>query len=633
MAGTTLGTAYVQIVPSAQGIKGSITNAIGGEAEAAGTSAGGKIASFAKKALAGAAIGATVVKALKTSLGEGAKLQQSYIGGMDTLYGDAAESGRQYAREAAQAGISMNDYAENAVSFGAALKSAFGGDSKKAMKSANTALMDMADNSAKMGTPIEQIQTAYQGFAKGQYQLLDNLKLGYGGTKTEMQRLLKDAQKITGVKYDINNLGDVYEAIHVVQGELGLTGTAAKEAKTTLSGSFGAMKAAAQNLAGSLALGENVKPALDTFMTTFDTFFSKNLIPMIKTVIKGIPTIVATLVKEGIPSLLDKISTFIKTLADGLKAKADTLTSDKVKNWAVTTIPKLLKSAGDLIGKFASGLIQNLPKIVTSIGKIALAIITGLGSAIWPKITEAANGIKDKFLAPIRALRDKAKEIFDALKTAIKEKVDALKESVKEKIDSMKESVKTKIDAMKESVKTKIDSMKESVKEKIDAMKESVKTKIDALKTAVKEKFDAIKEKIVGPIETAKEKVKDVVDKIKSIIGGVKLQLPKFKLPHLSVSAGEAPFGIGGKGKLPSFSVEWYAKGGVFDSPSLIGVGEKGPEAVVPLDKLWKHLDNAKSGDVTINVYASEGMNVNDLASEVERRLVNSVKRKQYAWG
>jgi len=171
MAGTTLGTAYVQIVPSAQGIKGSISEALGGEAESAGTGVGTKIGSFAKKALKAAAIGAVI----KTSLDEGAKLQQSYFGGLDTLYGEAAEAARGYAREAAAAGISMNDYSEQAVSFGAALKNAFGGDVTKAAKAANTAIMDMADNSAKMGTDIESVQMAYQGFAKQNYTMLDNL--------------------------------------------------------------------------------------------------------------------------------------------------------------------------------------------------------------------------------------------------------------------------------------------------------------------------------------------------------------------------------------------------------------------------------------------------------------------------
>lgn len=176
--GTTLGTAYVQIVPSAQGIKGSMTKMLSGEGEAAGTAVGGKIGAFAKKALVAAGIGAALVKVVKGAMSEGAKLQQSYLGGLDTLYGEAADAARKYAREAAGAGISMNDYSEQAVSFGAALKNAYGGDTYKAMEAANTAILDMADNSAKMGTDITSVQMAYQGFAKQNYTMLDNLKLG-----------------------------------------------------------------------------------------------------------------------------------------------------------------------------------------------------------------------------------------------------------------------------------------------------------------------------------------------------------------------------------------------------------------------------------------------------------------------
>lgn len=171
MAGTTLGTAYVQIVPSAQGISGSISNLLGGEGESAGMSLGAKIGAFAKKALIAAGIGTALVKVTKTALSEGGKLEQSYLGGLDTLYGEAANSARAYAREAAAAGISMNTYSEQAVSFGAALKNAYGGDTYKAMEAANTAILDMADNSAKMGTDIESVQMAYQGFAKQNYTI------------------------------------------------------------------------------------------------------------------------------------------------------------------------------------------------------------------------------------------------------------------------------------------------------------------------------------------------------------------------------------------------------------------------------------------------------------------------------
>lgn len=171
----TLGTAYVQIVPSAQGISGSIQNVLDPEAQAAGLSAGGKIGAFVKKALVAAGVGAAFVKVVKGAMAEGGKLQQSYFGGLDTIYREAADSARAYAKEAAKAGISMNEYSEQAVSFGAALRQAYGGDTKKAVEAANMAILDMADNQAKMGTDIQSIQNAYQGFAKQNYTMLNCL--------------------------------------------------------------------------------------------------------------------------------------------------------------------------------------------------------------------------------------------------------------------------------------------------------------------------------------------------------------------------------------------------------------------------------------------------------------------------
>lgn len=536
--GTNLGTAYIQIVPSADGIRGSITNVLGGEAESAGGSLGSKIGSFAKKALVAAGIGTAVVKGFKAAISEGAKLQQSYIGGLDTLYGEAADAARAHAREASAMGISMNDYAEQAVSFGAALRSAYGGDTLKAANAADTAIKDMADNAAKMGTPLESIQTAYQGFAKQNYTMLDNLKLGYGGTKSEMERLLKDAEKISGVKYDLNNLGDVYDAIHVIQGDLGLTGVAAQEASETFSGSFGAMKAAAQNLFGSLALGENIQPALSTLITSINNFAFNNLIPLIGTIIKGLPTVIAGFVRDGIPLLMSHISNFVQSAATKLESLANNITGPKVKAWAVATIPKLLKAAGDLLGKFATGLVTNIPKIIKAVGRIGLEIIKGLGSAIWPKITAAANGIKEKFLAPINSL---------------------------------------------------------------------------------------------------KEKIKSVIDKIKGFFS-FKISKPHIPLPHFSISPAGWKIGDLLKGSLPKLGISWYAKGGIATSP-VIGVGEAGPEAILPLDPFWRKMDQMieatrhGSGAVTVNVYASPGMDVNQLASAVEQRLIKAQKQRRQAWG
>lgn len=209
---TELAKAYVQIVPSAKGIKNSISKELGGEANSAGASAGSKIVSGIKKAIAIAAIG----KAIASTITEGAELEQS-IGGIETLFKESAGKVKEYAANAYRtAGMSANEYMQLTTSFSASLLQSLAGDTQKAADVSNMAMTDMSDNANKMGTNMEDIKNAYQGFAKQNYTMLDNLKLGYGGTKTEMERLLADAQKISGVKYDINNLSDVYNAIHVI---------------------------------------------------------------------------------------------------------------------------------------------------------------------------------------------------------------------------------------------------------------------------------------------------------------------------------------------------------------------------------------------------------------------------------
>lgn len=425
MPGANLGTAYVQIVPTAKGISGSVSKLMAPEAKAAGIETGTTINKFAAKALLAGAVGAALIKVIKGALDEGGKLQQSYFGGLDTIYGEAAEGARQYAREAAKAGISMNEYSEQAVSFGAALRQAFGGDTQKAAEAANTAILDMADNAAKMGTSMESIQNAYQGFAKQNYTMLDNLKLGYGGTKKEMERLLADAEQLTGVKYDISNLGDVYSAIHAIQEELGIAGVAAAEADGTFTGSLNSMKAAAKNFLGSLAIGEDVKESLRIMLVSASTFVFKNLVPMIATVLKALPGAILSAISTGVPILLNGIMKIVSDIVSSLSSKAQSMSGEQIAKWVTTSLPKIIAAGAKVIGQFAASLIINIPKIVAALGKIGGIIIQGLGSALWGKVKSAAAGIRDRFLEPINNLKDKVKAIIEKIKGFFKVKISA----------------------------------------------------------------------------------------------------------------------------------------------------------------------------------------------------------------
>ena len=300
---TELGKAYVQIIPSARGITGMIQKEMGGEVASAGVSSGKSLGSNLIGALKGAIAAAGIGKAIGAALSEGAALQQS-LGGIDTLFKASAEKVKGFANEAYKTtGLSANAYMENVTGFSASLLQSLGGDTDKAADIANMAMIDMSDNANKMGTSMESIQTAYQGFAKQNYTMLDNLKLGYGGTKQEMQRLLADAEKLTGVKYDINNLSDVYQAIHAIQENLDITGTTAKEAASTFTGSFNAMKAAAQNVLGKLALGENILPSLQALAETTSTFLFNNFFPMIGNIMSGLGLVLT----EGLSSLASQL--------------------------------------------------------------------------------------------------------------------------------------------------------------------------------------------------------------------------------------------------------------------------------------------------------------------------------------
>lgn len=302
MAGS-IAKAYVQVIPSAQGIKGKLAGMLGGEASAAGDSAGGSFASSLLSKAKGLIVAGGIGKILGESLTAGGALQQS-LGGVETLFKDSAATVIANAENAYKtAGMSANQYMEAVTGFSASLLQGLSGDTAKAASVADMAMTDMSDNANKMGTSMEAIQTAYQGFAKQNYTMLDNLKLGYGGTKTEMERLLADAEKISGVKYDISNLSDVYSAIHVIQGELGITGTTAKEAATTLSGSAASMKAAFSDVLANLSLGRDIGPSLTALGETVHTFLVGNLLPMVGNILASLPEVLSSAFSMAIRSM------------------------------------------------------------------------------------------------------------------------------------------------------------------------------------------------------------------------------------------------------------------------------------------------------------------------------------------
>jgi hypothetical protein len=304
---------------------------------------------------------AATVALTKMSVDAYAEFEQM-VGGVETLFKSSAGKVLKYANEAYKTtGMSANEYMKNVTSFSASLLQSVGGDTEKAAEIANDALISMSDNANKFGTDQESVLNAFQGFAKGQYMLLDNLKLGYGGTKTEMQRLLKDAQAITGVKYNIDNLADVYTAIGVIQEKLGVAGTTAKEAATTISGSAAMMKASWQNVLTAISGGGDMDAAIENFTDSLATYF-ENIIPVVEKALEGIGELiskvapkliekVAAALIEAIPQLLNAIYQMIvglvKGIIDGIKALFSG-TSKEVAKEEIKAIDEATKSQNKL---------------------------------------------------------------------------------------------------------------------------------------------------------------------------------------------------------------------------------------------------------------------------------------------
>lgn len=421
--GIELGKAYVQIVPSAQGIKSALTEMFDEETDGLGEQTGQSIGQKLVGTLKNVIVAAGIGKIISDSINMGGALQQS-LGGVETLFKDSADTVKEYAAQAYRTvGLSANNYMEQTTSFAASLLSSVSQDTDAAAQLANMAMVDMADNANKMGTDMQDIQNAYQGFAKQNYTMLDNLKLGYGGTQAEMQRLLNDATKISGVKYDLGNLADMYSAIHIIQQEMDITGTTAKEAATTLTGSFAAMKAAAENVMGNWSTGADLTEPLQALADTAQTFLVDNLLPMIGNVLAGIPEIVYSLVPEllqtgtellsslaqgfteGIPEFfstaLPQLLAFTDQLRDNAASFVDAGLNliTQLLNGLIAGLPDLIAYVPDIIINICGIINDNMPKILGEGVAIIVQLVVGIVKAMpdllanWKKILQAVLSV------------------------------------------------------------------------------------------------------------------------------------------------------------------------------------------------------------------------------------------------
>lgn len=431
--GTDLGKAYVQIVPSAQGIKASIQEVMGKPLEEQADESGSTFGSMLISKIKGAITIAGIGKFLSASLTEGGALQQS-IGGIETLFGNSANVIKKAAQTAFKdAGVSANTYMEQTTSFAASLVSSCGGNTAKAAEIAKRAMVDMSDNANKMGTDLQDIQNAYQGFAKQNYTMLDNLKLGYGGTKTEMARLIKDASTYKDSQEKLNvsvkdgdmSFSNIANAISVVQDHMKISGTTAEEASTTLTGSFGMVKASVQDFLGALSTGDGVWRTFKNTISSLGTFIGGNPLPMIGNIGSSIVSILTNSF-NNMPGILDAVQKFasniaaqapqfiksgfelLNKLADGIIsalpvmiAKIPTIIST-FANIINDNGPTILMCGLKLIAKLALGIIQAIPTLIVNIPKIITAIVDVWSAFNWINlgkmaITGLGNGIKALF--------------------------------------------------------------------------------------------------------------------------------------------------------------------------------------------------------------------------------------------
>lgn len=358
--------------------------------------------------------------------------QEQLIGGVDTLFKESSAKVQQYANDAYKtAGLSANQYMETVTSFSASLLQSMGGDTQAAAEKANRAITDMSDNANKMGTDMTSIQNAYQGFAKQNYTMLDNLKLGYGGTKEEMQRLLTDAEKLSGVKYDLSSYADIVDAIHVVQTEMGITGTTATEAATTIQGSANAMKSAWSNLITGMSnenldLDKLVQNVIDSVNT-----FADNLIPRLQIMlprfvqgltqlISGMIPYVAPALELLLPPLVEGVGGLVSGIVQALPAAVEAITAviPMLVEPLTTLLPQIISAGVEIIAALASGIGENLPTLIPAVVDAIITITEGLLDHIDLLIIAAGQliaGLAQGLIEAIPRLIGRLPEIIGAI--------------------------------------------------------------------------------------------------------------------------------------------------------------------------------------------------------------------------
>ena len=567
-----------------------------------------------------------IVKLGKAALDAYAQFEQ-LEGGVQKIFGkEAAETVMRNAEEAYRtAGLSANEYMETVTNFSASLIQSMGGNTEAAAKVADMAIRDMSDNANTFGTNMKSIQDAYQGFAKQNYTMLDNLKLGYGGTKTEMERLLKDAEKLTGKKYNLDNLADVYEAIHVIQEEYNITGTTAKESAKTIEGSVNTMKAAFQNLLIAIGGGKGVEDATTKLLNSMGKVV-KNVAPVALNIVKGLVKAMA----KAVPKAIGMLGTFMSKLAEGIdkggksnlgKAAVKiitTLLTGLIKNvpkllagavhlvvslagYLIQSAPQIMKAGAEAVAQFAKGFLNDHPKIKKVVKTIGKVVTTALKPV--KKIIEGVTKVWEKLMGK----KDKKKLTVDA---PFSKAISSIGSVLSKWGDVLKQKATKTYNAVKNGFDTAFSGMKDILGKWKDILGQTAKKTYTIAKSG---------------FETVLSGIKKVYNWWKKVLG------MKDKKTFTTKKSGNAPeFGGGGNGGHVGKRI------GLREVPYDGYTAElhKG-EAVLTaaeVNKMKKNENVSGGGDLTVNVYGSNNMDVNQLAAAVERRIINIQKRRSSAW-
>lgn len=523
---TSIAKAYVQVIPSADGMRSNLSSIFSKEMPSAGQSAGQSFGSNMIGKLKGVIAAAGIGKMISEALLKGADLQQT-LGGVETMFKDSADTVIKNAEQAYKnAGMSANEYMETVTGFSASLLQSLEGDTVAAAKAADTALTDMSDNANKLGTDMELIKNAYQGFAKQNYTMLDNLKLGYGGTKTEMQRLLQDAQKLSGVEYDISSLADVYEAIHVIQTEMGITGTTAKEASTTFSGSFASMKSAFSDFLANLPLGRDIGPSLVALEETVFTFIVNNLVPMLGNLLAGLPEALqgalsmairglnmianntGEIVQFGLDLVLSlgkAIITAVPYLAeaawgivtelgrvivetDWAQIANDTMTS--LRESLDVAAGEILGTDGNIVKSVLDAIAAGFPDLLDQGGKMVSNLITGIFDEL-PELVDSALTLTVDFVGE---LLKNLPNIINTGKDILRSLVDGVYGAIPDMLRSGADAVGELLSGVLHSIPDVISSGFELIASLIEGLGEAAPHVYDAIGDVIMILWEAIKE-------------------------------------------------------------------------------------------------------------------------------------------